>query len=121
MPLDAPHLFQPEEPVLLGPIEEGFWRGTLGVVLLLRLDGCIEADLLAKSLQRLQHHHPKLRSTIVRGRDGKYRYQFDRVAPPIPFTITDYDDGEFPWREEARRLLHLSPPPAGSLAAVTVL
>ena len=121
MPLDAPHIFQPEEPVFLSPIEEGFWRGTLGVVLLLRLDGCIEADLLAKSLQRLQHRHPKLRATIARGRDGKYRYQFDQVAPPIPFTITDHDDGEFPWREEARRLLRISPPPAGSLAAVTVL
>ena len=114
-------MFQPEEPVLLSTIEEGFWRGTLGVVLLLRLDGCIEADLLGTSLQRLQRRHAKLRATIARGRDGKYRYQFDQVAPPIPFTITDYDAGEFPWRQEARRLLHISPPPAGALAAVTVL
>ena len=121
MPSDVPQIFQPEEPVLLSPIEEGFWRGTLGVVLLLRLDGHVEADLLAESLQRLQHRHPKLRATIARGRDGKYRYQFDQVAQPIPFTITDYGDHELPWREEARRLLYLKPPPAGSLAAVTVL
>ena len=102
-------------------MEEGFWRGAIRVLVLLRLDGCIEADLLAPALDRLQRRHPKLRAVMIRGSDGRHRYHFDQVAPPIPFQITDHEEGEPPWREEARRLLHIGPPPDGSLAAVTVM
>ena len=102
-------------------MEAGFWRGAIRALVVLRLDGCIEADLLVEALHRLQRRHPKLRGVITRGRDGRHRYQFDQLAPPIPFQMTDYGDGERPWRDEARRLLHIPPPPAGPLAAVGVL
>ena len=58
---------------------------------------------------------------IAQGGDGRLRYKFEQVAPPIPFEIKDYDEEEPPWREETRRLLQLGFPAAGPLAAVTVL
>jgi hypothetical protein len=57
---------------------------------------------------------------IVQGGDGRPRYEFDRNGPPIPFTITDYDEGEPPWREETCRMLRARFPVAGPLAAITV-
>ena len=102
-------------------MEEGFWRGPIRVVVLLRLDGCIEAEFLVEALERLQRRHPKLRAVIAPGSGGRSRYQFDQLAAPIPFEITDCDEGESPWREETRRLLELDSPPAGPLAAVSVL
>jgi hypothetical protein len=109
------------EPVLLSPMEEGFFRGTIRALLLVRLDGYIEAKFLAEALQRMQRRHPKLRSVVARGSDGRYRYHFDQVVPRIPFEIKDCDQEESPWREEAARLLRIGAPPGGSWAAVTVL
>jgi Condensation domain len=114
------------EPLPLSPVDNLFWSvgerfGGARIVLILRLDGCIEADYLAPALTRLQRRHPKLRAAIVRGRDGRNRYHFDPPPPPIPFEIADYDTEETPWREETRRLLKVGFPAAGPLAGVTIL
>ncbi|HEY2011892.1 MAG TPA: condensation domain-containing protein, partial [Bryobacteraceae bacterium] len=127
MPSAVPETLPPEEPVLLGPVERIFWLleensvGSFRVTLVLRLDGCIEANLLTAALRRLQCRHPKLRAVIVKGSDGRLRYQFDRLAPPIPLEISDHDEVEFPWRQTARRLMESGFPPAGPLIAVNVL
>jgi hypothetical protein len=121
MPSDGFLQFEPLAPVPVSPMEEGFLRGGVRVVLLLRLDGVIERDCLAQALRGLQKRHPKLRAILVRDADGRHRYDFDRTAPPITATFIDCDEGEPPWREEARRLLDLGPPPAAPLAEVAVL
>src|SRR3954451_10674014 len=108
----ATQITESVEPLLVSPMEEGFWRGAIRALLVLRLDGCIEADFLAQALERLQRRHPKLRAVIIQGPDGRHRYHFDQTTPPIPFQITDYEEGEPAWREAARRLMHISPPPA---------
>jgi len=102
-------------------MEDGFLRGSVRVAVLVRLEGTIEADVLTEALQRVQRRHPKLHALITQDRAGYRRYEFDRVVPPIPFDITDYDGEIVPWREETRRLLLIEPPPAGPIAAVGVL
>jgi NRPS condensation-like uncharacterized protein len=115
------------EPVPLGPVEGIFWRlekaavGSFRVTVLVRLDGCIETEYLAAALQQVQRRHPKLRAVIGTGKDGSPRYEFKPLAPPIPFEITDYDEGEPRWREETLRLMQNNFPAAGPLAAVSVL
>lgn len=128
MPSQSLQTREPAEPLLLSPIEGMFWRleqqfgGAFRVLVLFRLDGRIEADLLATALVHLQRRHPKLRAVIAEGSDGRLRYRFEHSAPPpIPFQITDYDEDDVPWREEVRRLLEIPFPPAGPLVAVTVL
>lgn len=117
----------PAKPVLLGPVERLFWRvengfaGLFRVTIVMRLDGCIEADLLAGALHRLQCRHPKLRAVIVDGGVGQPCYQFDETGRSVPFEIEDYDDREFAWREAAQRLMQGALPAAGPLIAVTVL
>lgn len=88
---------------------------------LFRLDGRIESSLMRSALQQLQQRHPKLRAVIVRGDDGVLRYDFGRPVQPIPFEIKDYDQGEAPFREEARRMLQSEFPAGGPLVMVTVL
>ena len=116
----------PERPVFLGPVEHLFWRleansvGAFRVALVILLDGCIESDLLTAALYRLQCRHPKLRAAIVDGPHGRLRYEFG-PASPIPFDISDHEDGEFPWRQTAHRLMHVSFPASGPLMAVSVL
>ena len=87
----------------------------------MRLDGLIEAGLLATALQQLQQRHPKLRAAIAEGADGRLRYQFPQTVPPIPFEIADYYQGETHWREAARRLLDTELPASGPLARASVL
>jgi len=124
---NTPQTSGPVEPVLLSPVESYFWRfeedmaGAFRVTVLLRLDGCIEADLLAAALEQLQRRHPKLRAVIAPGADGRLQYRFDRAAPPIPFEIIDCSEVETPWRETTRRILQTGLPPGGPMAAVTVL
>jgi hypothetical protein len=91
------------------------------MAVLFRLDGCIEAGILATALLRLQWRHPKLRAVPYGGDDGRFRYRFEQDPRPIPFEIRDFDEEEFPWREETRRLLERGFPAAGPLAAVSVL
>jgi Condensation domain len=118
---------EPEQPVLLSPVEDLFWRveesleGAYRVAILLRIDGCIEVEFLAIALQQLQQRHPKLRATIAPGADRRPRYQFDRRPQPIPFEIRDFEERTTPWREETRRLLQIRFPATGPMAAVTVL
>ncbi len=115
------------EPVLLGPIEGMFWRieegmaGAFRVTVLLQLDGCIESSFLTVALQRLQQRHPKLRAGIAKGRKGRLHYQFEQPSQAIPFTITDHEGEELPWREETRRMLQSSFPSSGPFAAISVL
>lgn len=91
------------------------------MTLLLRLDGCIEADLLARALLLLQGRHPRLRACFVKGEEGTAYFRITQTVPPIPFEIKDYDADESPWREEAHRLMQSGFPAAGPLAAVAVL
>jgi hypothetical protein len=105
-----------------------FWRieaenavGAFRVIVVMRLDGPIDPHVLTLALARLQARHPKLRAIIIRRHDGRHHYQFDRPAPPIPLDVVDYDDGNSPWREEARRLVQVRFPAEGPLAAVAVL
>jgi hypothetical protein len=127
MPIDTLQIFESLKPLPLSPIEGAFWRidenlaGAYRAVVLFRLDGCIEADLLAGALRHLQYHHPKLRAVVAEGDDGRLCYYFEPAPPCIPFEIKDYDGEEFPWREETRRLLQRGFPAAGPLAAVTIL
>jgi Condensation domain len=127
MPTNTLQPIESADPVLLGPVESYFWRydkdlsGAGRIIVLLRLDGCIEADLLTAALDRLQRRHPKLRASIASGADGLLRYQFDRIPPPIPFEIIDCYEAETSWRETTRRLLEMDLPPGGPLAAFTVL
>lgn len=119
--------FESNESIPLSPVERMYWRveenllGSCRIVVLVRLHGCIEADLLSVALQHIQWRHPKLRSAITEGADGVPRYQFGRQVPPIQSEITDYDGDESPWREEIRRLMQLRFPPGGPLAVVAVL
>src|SRR5215831_6959620 len=112
----------------LSPIENMFWRieaenavGAFRVIVVMRLDGSIDAHVVTLALARLQARHPKLRAIIIRRNDGRHQYQFDRAAPAIPLDVVDYDDGNSPWREEARRLVQIRFPAEGPLAAVAVL
>ncbi len=115
------------EPVPLGPLEDLFWRveekcaGAFRGVALVRLDGCVEADVLRAALHRLQLRHPKLRASVARNRNGRRTYTFDHPIRPIPFQITDHSEGESPWREEARRLLQIEFDGVGPFAEVGVL
>lgn len=124
---NIPPPYESIEPVPLSPVEDMFWNveeglaGAFRGTVVVRLDGCIEADALAVALRQLQHRHPKLRAVIAQGSDGRRRYLFDAAAPPIPFEIKDYEGAEPPWREEARRLLQSTFPSAGPLAAIAVL
>jgi len=127
MPSESLQRREPVEPLLLSPIEGMFWHleehfgGAFRVVVVLRLDGCIEADSLATALRHLQRRHPKLRAVIAQGSDGRLRYEFeDSAPPPIPFEIMDYKEEDLPWREGVRQLLQTDWQ-AGPLAAVTVL
>ncbi len=124
---NTPPTTESDEPVLLSPVESYFWRfetdlaGAFRVLVLVRLDGCVEAGFLKDALEQLQHRHPKLRARIVEGADGRLRYRFDGALSPIPFEITDWEGEESPWRDEARRLLEIDLTSAASLAAVSVL
>jgi hypothetical protein len=115
------------ERVLLNPVESYFWRfekglaGESRVAVLIRLDGCIEAEFLSAALRQLQWRHPRLRAAIAESSEGCLHYHFEPVPPPIPFEIRDFEDGETPWREETRRLLQTGFPAEGPLAAATVL
>lgn len=110
-----------QEPLLLSPSEQGFWRGSIRAALLLRLEGILESRLLVEALRRLQRRHPKLRARVVQDYDGRERYHFDDGAAPIPLEITDYDHGDLRWREEMSRLVSAPSPPLGPLAAVCLL
>jgi hypothetical protein len=127
MPANTLQTTESAEPVLLSSVESYFWRydedlvGAGRIIVLLRLDGLIEADFLAAALDRLQRRHPKLRALVAQGADGRLRYRFDRAAPPIPFEIIDCYEAETPWRETTRRILQTGLPATGPLAAVTVL
>ncbi|MBV8728588.1 MAG: hypothetical protein JO336_02140 [Acidobacteriia bacterium] len=116
-----------QEPVVLGAIENYFWRfdqdlsGTARVAVLLRLNGCIETEFLARALSELQLRHPKLRAGMAEGADGRLRYHFQPAVPPIPLAMVDYFDEEAQWREATRELLQREMPAGGPLAAVTVL
>ena len=76
---NAPPLFDPIESVPLSPVEDMFWNveeGFAGAVrgaVVVRLDGYIDADMLAAALRQLQHRHPKLRAVIAQGSDGRRR------------------------------------------------
>jgi hypothetical protein len=115
------------EPVFLAPLEEIFWRaevdsvGAFRVAARLQLDGCLESEFLVPAFQHLQSRHPKLRAIVSRDNDGRWRYDLDREVPPIPFRITDYEEGEPPWREETRRLLEIQFPSTGPLAIAGIL
>jgi hypothetical protein len=118
---------EPMESVPLSPVESYFWSfeqdmdGAFRVTVLLRLEGCIEANFLAAALEQLQRRHPKLRAAIALGADGLLRYQFKSLAPPIPLEIIDCYEAETPWRETTRRLQQTNLSANGPLAAVTVL
>jgi len=122
-----PEKTNPNHSYLLSPVESYFWRfeedmaGAFRVVVLVRLDGIIQADPLAWALAQLQRRHPKLRAPIAEGADGRLRYRLDRDVPPIPFEIIDCHGAETPWREETRRLLGMDLRSTGAAAAVTVL
>ena len=117
----------PTRSVPLSPVENYFWRfeqdldGAFRVVVLVRLDGLVEGEVLALALEELQKRHPKLRSVIVNGAGGELRYEFGETGPPIPFEIIDCGEAGMPWRESTRRLLHSELRQGESLAAVTVL
>ena len=127
MPTNALGATELEEPIVLGPIESFFWRydeemvGEGRILVLLRLEGCIEADFLAPALDQVQRRHPKLRAVVAEGADGRLHYQFDHAASPIPFEIIDNYETETPWRETARRILQSNFPAGGPFAAITVL
>ena len=118
---------QNAEPIPLSPVEDLSWliddhlAGAFRVAVVLRLDGCIEANLLTVALARLHRRHPKLHAVITKGSDGSRRYEFDQVARVIPFEIIDYDGQTSPWREETRRLMQAKFSPEGPLIAVAVL
>jgi len=113
--------FPPVEPVLLSAAEEGFWRGSIRFLVVLRLDGCIKTDLLTVALRQLQRRHPKLRATLTPGPQGRSQYRFHEVAPAIPLAVVDYDEGEPAWREEAARMLRPGDGASGPLVEVSVL
>jgi hypothetical protein len=115
---DTPELVKA---VPVSPLEEGFFRGPVRVAVLVRLEGCIESELLAEALRRVQHRHPKLRAVITQDPTGHHRYEFGKNVRPIPFEVIDQDGDEATWREETRRLLQMEPPPVGPVVAVTVL
>lgn len=125
---DAPEpiAWTPASPAPLGPAEELCWRaeqdhaGAFRVMVVLRLDGCVEEEPLCAALQQLQRRHPKLRATVAHADDGRQWFHFDGCAPPIPFRITDYE-GASPWRNEARGLFAVVFSGSGPLAALTVL
>jgi hypothetical protein len=111
-------MFDAIDPVPISPMEEGFLRDAFSVVVVARLEGCIEEDALIEALWRVQRRHPKLRAVKVVGANCSL-FRFDRNASPIPFTITDYDNEEaFPWQEAIHRLVRIDP--NGPLMAVTV-
>jgi hypothetical protein len=119
--------FPPIEPLLLSPVERLLWRleekyaRGFRVMILIRLEGCIDADVLATALRHLQHRHPKLRAAMVAGDDERPYYHFAPDCPAIPVEITDYDQAESPWRDEVRRLMQRDFPATGPLVAVAVL
>jgi hypothetical protein len=127
MPANTLQTTESAEPVFLGSVESYFWRydedlvGAGRIIVLLRLDGLIQADFLAGALGRLQRRHPKLRALVAQGADGRLRYRFEPATPPIPFEIIDCYEAETPWRETTRRILQTDFPATGPLAAVTVL
>ncbi|MEO7273521.1 MAG: hypothetical protein ABIX28_18190 [Vicinamibacterales bacterium] len=112
---------EPIDPVRVSPMEEAFWRGPMRVVMLLRLDGWIESAPLVEALRRQQRRHPKLRAVMAVGPDGRNIYQFQHDPPAFPCEVIDVDGAESPWREATERLLHIDPPPRGSLMAVIAL
>src|SRR5438034_1365782 len=90
-------IFDAIDPVPISPMEEGFLRDAISIVVVARLEGCIEQDALIEALWRVQRRHPKLRAVKANGANGSV-FRFDREAPPVPFTITDYDkEDAFPW------------------------
>jgi len=113
-------------PVLLSHVESYFWRFEQDLqafrgCVICRVEGRIQENFLKTALLTLQRRHPKLRAKIVDGDDGRLRYVFQNPRLPIPYEIQDYDGVEFPWREEARRVLERKLPVEGPLAAVVVL
>lgn len=97
--------------VPLTPIEDLFCRleeqldGAGQAAIVVWLNGTIKADSLTVALRELQLRHPKLKAAIVAGAHGSHRYNFPSPPPPIPFGIQDIQTDEFPWRQEAHRLL----------------
>lgn len=110
-----------QEPLLLNPSEQGFWRGSIRAGLVMRLEGILESTLLVEALRRLQRRHPKLRARVVRDDDGRDRYHFDDGATPIPLEINDDDQADLRWREAMRSLVSVPRPPVGPVAAVSLL
>ncbi|MEO8592229.1 MAG: hypothetical protein ABI759_02810 [Candidatus Solibacter sp.] len=109
----------------MNPVESFFWAferdldGAFRVLILVRLEGCIEGEFLRAALRRLQIRHPKLRARL--SRSGQFRYELPSDIAPIPFAITDYEGVEFPWRDQALKLLQTALPAEGPFARVHVL
>src|SRR5262249_21994621 len=122
-----PQAFQAGQPFFLSPVETAFWHaekwvhGAFRTGGLFRLDGYIDRDLMVSALQQLQRKHPKLRAVIVQENNGRLRYDFGPAVQPIPFEIRDYDAGEAPFREEARRMLESEFQVGAPLLLVTAL
>ncbi len=124
--IQDPVLVESPGPVLLSPCEGYFWRmeerlpGSHRNAAFFQLDGFIEESLFNAAVDHLQQRHPKLRAEVVRGADGRLRYDSGRVAPPIVREIKDYEGQECSWREETRRLLQLPIPDGVPFVAFTV-
>jgi len=111
----------------LGPLEEVFWsfgnrfHGDGTAALSARIGGHIDTERLAAALLVLQKRHPRLRSRIVVGTDGRALYEVFPTMAPIPVHVKRFDTVDLPWAEEAQRAVATDFEEGAPLCHVTVL